>query len=163
MNNASLPGGIFRRADPVGPAVPEIAASILIVSSEFHSRKLLEILLRPQGYLPLSVANADEALAAISQKQFDLILLDIVRPELDGYQLARQLKASPQSADIPIIMITPLLDANARLSGLAAGAEEFLSNPVDRAELWLRVRNLLRLKAYGHLLRQHGILQELPA
>ncbi|MDB5867777.1 MAG: domain S-box protein [Polaromonas sp.] len=132
------------------------AATILIVDDESQNRKLLEVLLQPEGYATRSAASGKEALALVAQSAPDLILLDIMMPEMDGYQVAALLKADPTTANIPIIMVTALADRSARLAGLHAGAEEFLTKPVDRAELWLRVRNLLRLKEYGDLLRNHS-------
>ena len=126
-------------------------ASILIVDDESQNRRLLETLLRPEGYVTQTAANGEEALSAIAQEPPDLILLDVMMPGINGYELASMLKATPATSRIPIIMITALVDRDARLAGLKAGAEEFLTKPVDRAELWLRVRNLLRLKAFGDL------------
>ena len=123
-------------------------ATILIVDDEIQDRKLLETLLRPEGYLTLSAANGEEALVSIAKQAPDLILLDLMMPGMDGYEVARILKANPATSNIPIIMLTVQVDRNARLAGLDAGAEDFLTKPVDRAELWLRVRNLLRLKAF---------------
>ena len=131
-------------------------ANILIVDDETHNRKLLELLLQPEGYATLCAASGEEALALIAQSPPDLILLDIMMPGMDGYSVAAQLKADPVTANIPIIMVTALADRDARLAGLNAGAEEFLTKPVDRAELWLRVRNLLRLKEYADLLQKHS-------
>ncbi|MET3131343.1 CheY-like chemotaxis protein [Oxalobacteraceae bacterium GrIS 1.11] len=125
--------------------------SILIVDDEVQNRRLLAILLSPEGYLTASAASGEEALAAISRSAPDLILLDIMMPGIDGYQVASILKANPATSNIPIIMVTANTDRSTRLAGLDAGAEEFLTKPVDRTELWLRVRNLLRLKAFGDL------------
>ncbi|MDB5884313.1 MAG: hypothetical protein JWR74_484, partial [Polaromonas sp.] len=136
-------------------------ATILIVDDEVQNLKLLEVLLYPEGYVTLSAASGEEALAVIAQQAPDLILLDVMMPGMDGYEVATRLKANPATANIPIIMITALADRSARLTGLHAGAEEFLTKPVDRAELWLRVRNLLRLKEYGDLLRNHSRTLEL--
>ena len=135
-------------------------ATILIVDDEIQNRKLLEALLRPEGYLTVSAASGEEALEAIARFPPDLILLDIMMPGMDGYRVARILKGSPRTADIPIIMITASDDRAARLSGLEAGAEDFLTKPVDRAELWVRVRNHLRLKAFGDYLKNHSALLE---
>ena len=121
-------------------------ATILIIDDEIHNRKLFEVFLRYKGYTTLSAANGEQALAAIAQCVPDLILLDIMMPGMDGYQLAVILKANPTTSSIPIIMVTAQIDRNIRLAGLDAGVEEFLTKPVDQAELWLRVRNLLRLK-----------------
>jgi signal transduction histidine kinase len=135
-------------------------ATILIVDDEIHNRRLLETLLRPEGFLTLSAANGEEALASIAQRAPDLILLDVMMPGMDGYQVAGILKANPGTVNIPIIMVTELVDRRARVTGLNAGAEEFLTKPVDRAELGLRVRNLLRLKASGDFLQNHGAILE---
>jgi diguanylate cyclase (GGDEF)-like protein/PAS domain S-box-containing protein len=135
-------------------------ASILIVDDEMPNRKVLEAFLKPEGYRTRSVASGEEALAAVAQDPPDLILLDVMMPGMDGHQLASKLKADPASANIPIIMVTALIDRAARLAGLDAGAEEFLTKPIDRAELWLRVRNLLRLKAFGDFLRDHSAILE---
>ncbi|HTA65810.1 MAG TPA: EAL domain-containing protein [Xanthomonadaceae bacterium] len=131
-------------------------ATILIVDDELQNRKLLEALLRPEGYVTIGAANGEEALASIAQCAPDLILLDVMMPGMDGYEVASVLKADPATSAIPIIMVTAQIDRSARLAGLGAGAEEFLTKPVDRAELWLRVRNLLRLKAYGDDLQDNG-------
>lgn len=136
------------------------AATILIVDDEIRNCKLLEALLRPEGYLTLSATNGAEALAAVAQHTPDLILLDIMMPDMNGYQVAGILKANSATSSIPIIMVTALTDRSARLTGLDAGAEEFLTKPVDRAELWLRVRNLLRLKALGDFFQDHSQILE---
>ena len=135
-------------------------ATILIVDDERQNCKLLEALLRPEGYLTLSAASGEEALASIALQAPDLILLDVMMPGMDGHQVASLLKANPATASIPIIMVTALGDSSARLAGLNAGAEEFLTKPIDHAELRLRVRNLLRLKEFNDHLQNHGLLLE---
>ncbi|MEO5691891.1 MAG: EAL domain-containing protein [Usitatibacter sp.] len=137
-----------------------LPATILIVDDEAQNRKVLEALLGPEGHLTITAASGEEALELVERSMPDLILLDIMMPGMDGYQVAKVLKGNPASAHIPIIMLTALVDRAARLAGLNAGAEEFLTKPVDRAELWLRVRNLLRLKAYGDLLADHAAILE---
>ena len=135
-------------------------ATILIVDDEYQNRKLLVTLLQPEGYLTLTAANGEEALAAVAEHSPDLILLDIMMPGMDGYAVAKLLKGKPSTASIPIIMVTANIDRTARLAGLDAGAEEFLTKPVDRAELWLRVRNLLRMKSFNDFLVSHSWLLE---
>ena len=135
-------------------------ATILIADDDIQSRKLLEVLLQADGYLTLSAANGKEALASIAKHAPDLILLDIMMPGLDGYQVAGALKANPVTSNIPIIMVTAHNDRSARLAALGAGAEEFLTKPVDRTELCLRVRNLLRLKEFGDFLKNHSVILE---
>ncbi len=139
------------------------AAHLLIVDDEIKNRRLLEALLRPEGYRTVSVASGEEALAAIELQPPDLILLDVMMPGMDGYELARRLKADASTSNIPIIMVTAQIDRSARLAGLEAGAEEFLTKPIDRAELWLRVRNLLRLKSFGDFLQGRSCTLEQAA
>lgn len=136
------------------------AATILIVDDEIQNRKLLEVLLRHEGYLTLSASSGEEALAVVSLCTPDLILLDIMMPGMDGYQVATRLKANPATLHIPIIMVTALIDRSARLAGLNAGAEEFLTKPIDQVELHLRVRNLLRLKEFSDFLQNHSRILE---
>jgi diguanylate cyclase (GGDEF)-like protein/PAS domain S-box-containing protein len=135
-------------------------AVLLIVDDEAHVRKLFEVLLQNQGYQTLTASSGEEALTMIEQQPPDLILLDIMMPGMDGYEVARRLKADKNTAYIPIIMLSALSEHSARLSGLEAGAEDFLSKPVESAELWLRVRNLLRLKAFGDYLKSHNMMLE---
>jgi signal transduction histidine kinase/HPt (histidine-containing phosphotransfer) domain-containing protein len=136
-------------------------ARILIVDDEIHNRKLLELLLHSDGYQTRSATNGEDALASIAQDAPDLILLDIMMPGIDGFQVASILKAAPATASIPIIMVTALIDQASRLAGLNAGVEEFLTKPLERAELLIRVRNLLRLKTLADLLRDHNsVLQQ---
>ena len=136
------------------------AATILIVDDEIQNRRLLEALLRPEGYATVSVASGEDALASVALTPPDLILLDLMMPGMDGYEVARTLKADLSTSHIPIIMVTAQIDRSARLAGLEAGAEEFLTKPIDRAELWLRVRNLLRLKTFADYLQGHSGMLE---
>ena len=138
--------------DLVVKPVPDVTASparILIVDDEYKNRKLLEVMLAPEGFIFLTAASGAEALASAAVESPDLILLDVMMPDMDGYEVASKLKGTIGTKNIPIIMLTALDDRNARMLGLSAGAEDFLSKPVDRAELCVRVRNLLRLKTYG--------------
>lgn len=132
------------------------AALILIVDDEPHNRKLLEVQLKHEGYLTASAASGAEALALVAQRAPDLILLDVMMPGMDGYELVRELKAGAHTANVPVIMMTALMGYTARMAALDAGAEEFLSKPVDRAELALRIRNLLLLKEYNDFLHEHN-------
>jgi two-component system cell cycle sensor histidine kinase/response regulator CckA len=131
--------------------VPERPARILVVDDEPNDRRLLEVLLAAEGFVIFTAASGREALALIAKEPPDLILLDVMMPEMDGYQVAEAIKSDGASGriPIPIIIVTVLDDRDAMMRALAAGAEDFLIKPVHRAELYMRVRNLLRLKAYG--------------
>jgi two-component system sensor histidine kinase/response regulator len=131
------------------PGISDRQARVLIVDDEPHNRQLLQVMLGPEGMILLTADSGRAALAMVASEAPDLILLDVMMPDLDGYEVAAILKADPFTRKIPVIMITALDDREARMRGLTAGAEDFLTKPVDRAELCARARNLLRLKAYG--------------
>jgi signal transduction histidine kinase/DNA-binding response OmpR family regulator len=135
------------------PEIAENPARILIVDDKLQNRQLLEIMLTPEGFVLRTAASGEEALAIVAQAPPDLILLDVMMPGMDGYQVVGKIKGDPATKSIAVIMLTALDDSNARMLGLNAGAEDFLTKPVDRAELVVRVRSQLRLKAYGDKLR----------
>jgi signal transduction histidine kinase len=120
---------------------------ILIVDDEPRNRTLLEVMLAPEGFQLLTAGTGEEALEVVARQPPDLILLDVMMPGMDGFQVTAKLKGDPATKHVPVIMVTALDDRSARMMGLSVGAEDFLSKPVDRAELLARVRNLLRLKA----------------
>ena len=105
-------------------------ATLLIVDDEPQVRKLLETLLQHEGYQTLSASSGEEALQLVARQPPDLILLDIMMPGMDGYEVASQLKGDETTAGIPIIMLSALSEPSARVSGLETGAEEFISKPV---------------------------------
>ena len=129
------------------PETTERPARILIVDDERANRELLEVMLASEGYTLQSAASGEEALAMASQHPPDLVLLDVMMPAMDGYEVTTRIKANPLTRNTPVILVTALDDRKARMLGLNAGAEDFLTKPLDRAELFVRVRNLLRLKA----------------
>ena len=134
--------------------------TILIVDDEPKNRNLLEALLKPEGYLTITASNGANALAITTEKLPDLILLDVMMPDMNGYDVTVKLKANPATLNIPIIMLSALDDRGSKLAGLNAGAEDFLTKPIDRVELWVRVRNLLRLKECYDSLAEHNQLLE---
>jgi len=119
------------------------AARILIVDDEEHNRQLLEIMLGPEGFVFQTADNGHEALAIVAREPPDLVLLDIMMPDMDGYQVATAIKADAATRHIPIVMITALGDAKVRALARNAGADDFMTKPVERAELCMRVRQLL--------------------
>jgi two-component system, cell cycle sensor histidine kinase and response regulator CckA len=140
----------------MNPDVAKHSPWILIVDNEQRNRDLLETMLVAEGFQIQSAASAEEALAMIAQKPPDLIVLDIMMSGMDGYQMAARIKGSRATKHIPIIMVTAREDHDARMLGLLAGAENFLTKPVNRSELCLRARNLIRLKAYGDECRERS-------
>jgi CheY-like chemotaxis protein len=118
-------------------------ARVLIVDDERVNRQLLEIMLEPEGY-ELSVATSgDEALAMVARHPPDLVVLDIMMPGMNGYVVTSRLKANPATRHIPVLVLSSLDDQNSRAHGAGAGADGFLSKPVDRRELCDVVRRLL--------------------
>ncbi|MFD1121290.1 two-component system response regulator [Methylophilus flavus] len=130
--------------------------TILIVDDEENNRTYLDTLLTSEGYATILAQDGKMALELIQEHQPDLILLDAMMPVLNGFELAAQLKNNEATKVIPIIMITALIDRNSRMRALQCGVEEFVTKPVDRAELWIRVRNLLRLKEYNDFLTNYS-------
>jgi DNA-binding response OmpR family regulator len=121
------------------------SATILIADDEAESRDALAHLLQSEGYLTLSAANGKETLAIVAQNPPDLILLDVVMDGVDGYAVAASIKANPATASIPIVMVTGHDGRASHVIALNAGAEAFVTKPIDMAVLSLRIRNLLRL------------------
>ncbi len=133
---------------------------IMIVDDEMRNTRLLQAQLSTEGYSIMTAASGEEALEQIRTALPDLILLDVMMPGMSGYDVVGKLKAAERTSNIPVIMITALDDRESRMLALEAGAEEFLNKPVDRSELWIRVRNLLRLKEYQNLLSSHNEILE---
>jgi two-component system, cell cycle sensor histidine kinase and response regulator CckA len=125
---------------------------VLIVDDEPKGRELLEDLLRPQGYELAFAGDGAEALAKAAEIMPDVILLDVMMPGMDGYEVCKSLRANPLLAEVPVLMLTALDDRDSRLYGLEAGADEFLTKPIDRTELRTRVRTITRLNRYRRLL-----------
>ncbi|MDX1664827.1 MAG: response regulator, partial [Candidatus Promineifilaceae bacterium] len=121
-------------------------ASVLIVDDRVENRLLLSSQLARDGYQILQAATGAEGIEMAREAQPDLILLDVMMPELDGFEACRRLKADPRSAGIPVIMVTALREVQYRIKGIEAGADEFLSRPHHREELLVRVGALIQLK-----------------
>lgn len=123
-------------------------ARILIVDDEPLNVKLLASKLDGSKYEILQAYGGIEALEKVEKKSPDLILLDVMMPDMDGYEVTTRLKNDPKTANIPIIMVTALDGSEDKIQGLEAGAEEFLSKPVNATELLARINSMLRLKRY---------------
>ena len=123
-------------------------STILIVDDEPRGRELLGDLLTPQGYQLHFAASGREALAAAAAHPPDLILLDVMMPDLDGFEVCRRLRADERLREVPVVMLTALDDRESRLTGLAAGADSFLTKPFDHVELRTRVTTITKLNRY---------------
>src|SRR5262245_4281227 len=121
-----------------------VRGRILIADDNRDSRAVLSVCLEEAGYTVESALDADEAVVKALAHRPDLFLLDVLMPRKNGYQLCRELRANPVLKDIPIILITGLDSKADRFKGIEAGCDEFLSKPVERAELIARVQTLLR-------------------
>ncbi len=122
---------------------------ILVVDDEELNRELLEGLLLPLGYEVLLASNGTEALKKVQEFSPDLILLDIMMPKMDGFEVTSRLKKDEQTRIIPVVIVTALKDVQDRVRALELGADDFLSKPVDKTELRARVQSLLKVKAYN--------------
>lgn len=129
----------------------EYTSIILIVDDEPTVRKTLRALLLKQGYDLSFAANGAEALEMASALKPDVILLDVMMPKMDGFEVCRRLRAMPELAEVPIIMVTALDDRQSRLQAIEAGADDFVSKPFDRVELRARVQAITRLNRYRRL------------
>ncbi|MBP0443948.1 PleD family two-component system response regulator [Roseomonas sp. SSH11] len=123
-----------------------MTARVLVVDDIAANLKLLEARLNAEYYEVSLASSGPEALRQAQSWGPDVILLDVMMPGMDGYEVCRLLKASPVTAHIPVVMITALVDQAERVRGLEAGADDFLSKPVDHATLFARLRALLRTK-----------------
>ena len=121
-------------------------ARILVVDDTPANVKLLSDLLTYKGYEVVTAASGAEALEKVETGQPDLVLLDILMPGMNGYEVCRTIRKNPATEILPVVMVTSLDPAEERINGLQAGADDFLSKPVDEQELLVRVRSLLRIK-----------------
>jgi adenylate cyclase len=130
---------------------------ILIVDDNPTNVKVLQTRLAAEGYEILTAADGEEGLAAARQHTPDLILLDVMMPKLDGFEVCRRLRADAAFPFTPIIMVTAMADSKDVIAGLEAGGDEYLTKPVDHAALAARVRSMLRIK------RLHDTVETLAA
>jgi adenylate cyclase len=121
---------------------------ILVVDDTPQNVKVLDAILSPRGYTVVSATSGAEALQKVQLEAPDLILLDIVMPGMSGYEVAQRLRADPVSRFLPIVMVTALGAQEEKVKAIDAGADDFLTKPVNQLELLARVKSLLRIKDY---------------
>ena len=122
-------------------------ATILVVDDTPQNVKLLADLLSAKGYAVLTASNGAEALAKVRSVKPDLVLLDVVMPGMSGYEVCRHIRADSTTGVLPVVMVTALDPTEERIKGLEAGADKFLTKPINQPELLARVRSLLRIKS----------------
>jgi signal transduction histidine kinase len=129
-------------------------STVLIVDDDLTARETLVAMLEGEQYDLQVAKDGAQTLHMLEQIQPDLILLDVMMPGMDGYEVCRRIRATPQLAEVPIILLTALDDRASLLRGIDAGADDFLSKPADRRELTARVRTITRLNRYRTLVKQ---------
>ena len=124
-----------------------MSSKILVVDDQRSNVEMMAGVLRARGYTVHTALDGEEGLAQVAEVHPDLVVSDILMPKVDGFELCRRLRASPDTALLPVILVTSLDAQGERIKGLEAGADDFLSKPVNWEELFARVRSLLRVKA----------------
>lgn len=128
---------------------------ILVVDDDERNLRLMQALLLPLDYEVILAKDGKEALEKVREIPPDVILLDVMMPGMDGFEVARRLKKEEETKTIPIVMVTSLRETEDRVKALEVGADDFLSKPVDKTELRARVSSLLKVKAYNDHMRHY--------
>ena len=130
-----------------------MTARVLVVDDILSNVKLLEAKLTAEYFDVVTAFNGLECLAKMAEAAPDIVLLDVMMPGMDGFEVCRRIKSDPKTAHVPVVMVTALDQPSDRVAGLEAGADDFLTKPVDDAALFARVRSLVRLKMMTDELR----------
>ncbi len=133
---------------------------ILIVDDEAKNVKILNALCSSLGYDTASAANGREAVEKTLEYLPDVILMDVMMPEMDGFEATERIKANELTKHIPVIIVTALASREDRITGISKGADDFLTKPIDSEEVILRIKNNIQIKKYHDLLKDHNIILE---
>ena len=130
-------------------------ARVLVVDDQPPNVRLLEAILTPRGYEVSSASSGEEALGKIAESEPDLVLLDIVMPGMDGYEVCRTIRERTETAYLPVVMVTASGDEQ-KVKALEAGADDFLTKPINQSELLARVASLARIKRYQDTIKRQS-------
>ena len=122
---------------------------ILVVDDQTQNNDLLEAFLVPEGYEIIKATSGEEALAKLASTEIDLILLDVMMPGMDGFEVTRRIRQDKKNKLMPIILVTALKETEDRIQGIKAGCDDYISKPFDKMELFARIQSLLKIKAYN--------------
>ncbi len=136
--------------------MPDHPATVLVVDDSPPNVKLLRLILGAAGYRVLDADSGPRALDILRRDKPDAMLLDVRMPGMSGYEVCRKIRADPESADLPVIMVTALSQAEERIAGIEAGATDFISKPFNKKELLAKLRSSLEMARPG------GIVPRLP-
>ena len=133
----------------------DISATVLAVDDQPPNLRLLDAVLTPRGHRVITATSGAEALAFLETEDVDIVLLDIVMPEMDGHEVCRRIRSTPATEFLPVVMITAS-GTEQRLAALESGADDFVTKPFDKSELLARVASLTRIKRYHDTIRQQA-------
>jgi response regulator RpfG family c-di-GMP phosphodiesterase len=137
------------------PVQEKASETILIVDDEPVNRLVLSTVLKKNGYTIVEASNGEDALNCIRTSEPDLVLLDIMMPGLNGFDVLSRIRLDPDTSEIPVILVTALNSGDDILRGITCGADEFLTKPVDLNELLVRLRTILKMRALTNYLKQN--------
>ncbi len=133
---------------------------VLLVDDEERALKLYEALLSPEGVTTVQARNGLEALECFQRLKPDIVVLDVMMPDMDGIEVCRRIREIPEGGNVPILMVSALGDRESRVKCLAIGASEFLDKPIDKGEFTTRLNNLIKVKEYQDFLQDQSIMLE---
>ena len=139
-----------------------VTGRVLVVDDQDPNRLLLRDLLEAQGHEVIEAVDGSEALQQVATTAPDVVLLDIGMPGMDGFEVCRRIKSEPSTASIPVLLVTALSQRDHRLLGIGAGANDYITKPIDKSDLTLRVRNAVRMhQLYVEVEQQYQRLERL--
>lgn len=129
--------------------------TVLVVDDQPANIRLLDAILVPRGYEVRTASSGEEALKILAEQDLDLVLLDIVMPGMDGYEVCRRIRERPETAFLPVVMVTASGDEQ-KVKALESGADDFVTKPINQSELLARVASLARIKRYQDTIRRQA-------